>query len=189
MDDERIIDLYWQRNEDAINESNAKYGKYCHSVANNILCSNEDSEECVNDTWMRAWNAMPPTRPSVLRMFFAKITRNLSLNRLKARSAEKRIDGEITLVLDELDECIAGGANVEREFEQGELVKTINRFVDSLNKRDGDIFARRYFFNESVRDIAKRYGLTANHTSVILSRTRQKLRAVLESEGYIDGQI
>ncbi len=187
MDDERIIDLYWQRNEDAISESDAKYGKYCHSVANNILCNNEDSKECVNDTWMRAWNAMPPTRPTVLRMFFAKITRNLSLNRIIAKNAEKRFYGETMLVLDELDECIAGSSNVEREFEQSELIKTINRFVESLDTREGDIFARRYFFNESVKGIAKRYGLTANHTAVILSRTRKKLKETLIKEGYIDG--
>ena len=108
MEDSQIIELYWQKNADAISETSNKYGSYCFTIADHILHSLEDSEECVNDTWLHAWNAMPPQRPNILRMFLAKITRSLSVNRFRARSAEKRGGGEIILVLDELADCLAG---------------------------------------------------------------------------------
>lgn len=106
MDDKQIIELYWQRNEDAIHETSLKYGSYCYSIAHNILSNNEDSEECVNDTWLKAWNSIPPQRPVHLKMFLAKITRNLSFDKYKAGKAAKRGNGEIAVVLDELSECL-----------------------------------------------------------------------------------
>ena len=114
MEDSRIVELYWQKNADAIKETDSKYGAYCFAIADNILHNKEDSEECVNDTWLNAWNAMPPQKPTKLQLFLAKITRNLSFNRFNARSAEKRGGGEIVLVLDELAECLAGESDVER---------------------------------------------------------------------------
>lgn len=185
MEDSQIIELYWQKNADAISETSSKYGAYCYTIADNILHSIEDSEECVNDTWLHAWNAMPPQKPNVLRMFLAKITRSLSVNRFKARSAEKRGGGEINLVLDELADCLAGGTNVEAEYEVKELEQCIRRFVRGLPERDGNVFVRRYFFTEPVAAIAKRYGLTESNVTVILSRTRKKLRLKLAKEGYL----
>lgn len=185
MEDSQIIELYWQKNADAISETSSKYGAYCYTIADNILHSIEDSEECVNDTWLHAWNAMPPQKPNVLRMFLAKITRSLSVNRFKARSAEKRGGGEINFVLDELADCLAGETNVEAEYEVKELEQCIRRFVRGLPERDGNVFVRRYFFTEPVAAIAGRYGLTESNVTVILSRTRKKLKVKLAKEGYL----
>lgn len=184
MEDSQIIELYWQKNTDAISESANKYGAYCFTIADNILHNTEDSEECVNDTWLHAWNAMPPRRPNVLRMFLARITRNLSLDRFYARNAEKRGGGEIFLVLDELAECLASRASVETAYEGKELVQCIRHFVRELPERDGNVFVRRYFFTEPITAIADRYGLTENNVMVILSRTRKKLKLELMKEGY-----
>lgn len=185
MEDSQIVELYWQKNADAITETANKYGSYCFAIAENILHNPEDSEECVNDTWLHAWNAIPPQRPDVLRMFLAKITRNLSFDRFNARNAEKRGGGEIMLVLDELAECLAGGTNVEAAYEGKELEQCIQCFVRSLSERDGNVFLRRYFFTEPVAVIAERYGLTENHVMVILNRTRKKLKLELMKEGYL----
>lgn len=186
MEDIRIVELYWQKNEDAIKESNGKYGAYCFAIANNILHNKEDSEECVNDTWLNAWNAIPPQKPTKLQMFLAKITRNLSFNRFNARFAEKRGGGEIILVLDELAECLASESDVESECEAKELGRCIQMFVRSLPERDGNVFVRRYFFTEPVAEIAKRYSITDNNVMVILSRTRKKLKIHLIKERFFD---
>ena len=184
MEDNQIVELYFQRNADAIKETDSKYGSYCFAIADNILHNREDSEECVNDTWLGAWNAMPPQRPNMLRMFLAKITRNLSFNRFNARSAEKRGGGEIHLVLDELAECIANESDTENEYLAKELEQCIKLFVRELPEREGNVFVRRYFFTEPVSTIAKRYSMTDNNVMVTLSRTRKKLKAHLEKEGY-----
>lgn len=185
MEDSQIVELYWQKNTEAISETADKYGAYCFTVADNILHSAEDSEECVNDTWLHAWNAMPPQKPDVLRMFLAKITRNLSFNRFNARNMEKRGGGEIVLVLDELSECLASEADVEATYEATELEQCIRCFVRSLPERDRNVFVRRYFFTEPTSTIAERYGLTANNIAVILSRVRKKLKLELAKEGYL----
>lgn len=184
MEDRQIVELYWQKNPDAISETAGKYGAYCFAIADNILHSAEDSEECVNDTWLHAWNAIPPQRPRVLRLFLARITRNLSFDRFSARTAEKRGGGEIALILDELGECLSGGTDAESVCEAKELRQCVRRFVEELPERDGNVLVRRYFFSEPVADIARRYGLTEDHVAVILSRTRRKLRAHLLKEGY-----
>lgn len=184
MEDTQIINLYRQRDPDAVSETANKYGTYCFAISDNILHNAEDAEECVNDTWLHAWNAIPPQRPAVLRMFLAKITRNLSFDLFNARKAEKRGGGEIDLVLDELGECIGGGTDTEAEYEAKELRQCIQRFVRMLPKRDGNVLVRRYFFAEPVADIARRYGLSENNVTVILSRTRKKLKAHLLREGY-----
>ncbi len=186
MEDSQIIRLYWQRNTDAIKETDRKYGAYCFAIANNILRSAQDSEECVNDTWLSVWDAVPPQKPKVFRMFLAKITRNLSINRYCSRGAQKRGGGETALVLEELRECISDKTDVAGEYEAKELGKAISAFAGSLPARECSIFLRRYFFTESVAQIAKRYGITENNTSVILSRTRSKLKAHLIREGFIN---
>lgn len=185
MDDEQIIDLYWQRQEAAISESDRKYGTYCRTVADHILCSREDTEECVSDTWLHAWNAMPPQRPNFLRAFFAGLTRNLALDRFRASHAQKRGGGEAELILDELEECVAGSQDTEAAVLAKELEEAVNRFVKSLPEREGNIFIRRYFFAEPVKAIAARYRMTPNNATVILRRTREKLREALEKEGLL----
>ena len=185
MEDSRIVELYWQRDPDAIRETSSKYGAYCFAIADNILSSREDAEECVNDTWLNTWNAIPPRRPEKLQIFLAKVTRNLSFNRLSTRTAGKRGGGEIDLILDELAECLAGESDVESIYEAKELGQCIRLFARALPERDGNVFVRRYFFTEPASVIAKRYGLTENNVMVILSRTRKKLKAHLIMEGYI----
>ena len=187
MEDSRIVELYWQKNADAIKETDSKYGAYCFSIAENILHSKEDAEECVNDTWLKTWNAIPPQKPNKLQLFLAKITRNLSFNRYKAKAAEKRGGGEMPIVLDELAECVAGDATVEQSYAAKELERCIGAFVRTLPEREGNVFVRRYFFTESVSQIAKLYGLTENHVMVILSRTRKKLKTQLIKEGFFGG--
>lgn len=186
MEDGQIIELYWQKNPDAISETADKYGTYCFKIADSILHNIEDSEECVNDTWLHAWNAIPPKRPSVLRLFLAKIARNLAFDRFSALNAEKRGGTELVLVLDELAECLGGGTDTESAYETKELGECIRRFVRALPEKNGNVFVRRYFFAESVADIAKRYGLSEGNVMVILSRTRKKLKDHLQTEGYYE---
>ena len=200
MEDAAIIELYWARNEKAIRETDTKYGSYCRAIAHRIVKSTEDTEECVNDTYLHTWNAIPPARPDVLKLYLARIVRNLSFNRYKASHAAKRGGGEIGAALDELSECVAaagssgavaleaaGGANISPQEEgviASELQGCINAFVKSLPERDGNMFLHRYFFTESIGEIARRYGLTENNVSVILNRTRKKLKEHLATQGY-----
>ena len=184
MEDIEIIKLYNSRNEKAIAESDKKYGAYCLAVANNILFNNEDSRECVNDTWLHTWNIIPPQYPERLKMFFAKITRNLSINKLKSRNSKMRGEGELALALDELEECIPGGSSVESSVDEKLLAECINAFLSELPKRDRQLFLRRYFFTESVSEIALRFEMSENAVSVSLYRTRAKLKIFLEKEGF-----
>ena len=186
MEDSWIVELYWKKNSDAILASEEKYGSYCCAIAENILHNREDAEECVNDTWLHAWNAIPPQRPQSLKLFLARITRNLSFNRWKAQSAEKRGGHETALVLDELAECLESETDVESEVLFRELRVCIRDFVRSLPEREGNVFARRYFFLDSVSSIAKRYGMTENNVMVVLSHARKKLKKHLSKEGYFD---
>ena len=187
MEDSQIIALYWDRDGDAIRKTEETYGGYCLTVANNILHNTEDAEECVNDTWFHAWNAIPPQRPKRLKFFLARITRNLALDRWHAMTAEKRGGCGIAPVLEELAECADPSSNPEDELDAKELSDAIRKFVRTLPEREGNLFIRRYFFTESVRQIAERYGLTDNHVMVLLSRTRKKLKAYLTKEGFLNG--
>ena len=186
MDDIKIIELYWQRDPTAIELTNDKYGGYCFAIANNILGCHEDSEECVNDTWLGAWNGMPPHRPNLLRMFLAKLTRSIAFNRYKSGHARRRGGGQIDLVLDELAECLTSESSAEEYALANELGEFIRQFVRELPTREGDIFARRYFFTEPTKTIAARYHISEDNTLVILSRVRKKLRESLIKEGLID---
>lgn len=184
MQDEKIVQLYWDRDEQAIRETADKYGTYCEAVAWNILRDREDSQECVNDTWLRTWNAIPPQRPRKLRMFLAKITRNLAFDKYKANNAVKR-GGEMERVLYELAECTAGGTSLEDTAIASELADAVNRFVRALPERERNVFARRYFFAETMVEIGQRYGLSGKNVTVILTRTRKKLREYLKKGGYL----
>ena len=182
MEDQKIIELYLNRKETAIEKTSEKYGQYCFSIANNVLHSKEDSEECVNDTWMKTWNSIPPTIPTYLRVFLGKITRNLSFDKYRFLHSEKRGSGEIGLVLDELEEVIAGRNSVEALYEQKELIEAINTYLHTLSERDCNVFIRRYFFAEDAKTIAQRYDLKESNVQMILSRTRKKLQQHLKEE-------
>lgn len=182
MEDLRIIELYNQRNEKAIEETSAKYGAYCFSIANNILSDARDSEECVNDTWMKAWNTIPPQKPNSLKLFLAKITRNLSIDRYRSAGRQKR-RGEITAALEEISSFVPS-EDVTDEMERQEFTRVLNSFLESLAPRDCSVFVRRYFFVEEVGVIAAKYGLSEGNVFKILSRTRGKLKDYLEKEGY-----
>ena len=185
MDDGQIIDLYWERSEKAIKETAKKYGKYCSYIAYNILHNYEDCEECVNDTYMKAWNAMPPQRPNRLRTFLGKITRNLALNRYEKCSAQKRGTGQIPLVLEELQECIPEPGHGERILDDMALAEAINKFLAGLPGETREIFVRRYWYLSQVKEIASEYAVSESKVKMILMRTRNRLKEALEKEGII----
>ncbi len=184
MEDSQIVQLYWDRNEQALSESSLKYGAYLTSVSKNILSNAEDAEECVNDTWLRAWNSMPPARPSFLSTFLAKITRNLSFDRWRALNRKKRGSGEIDLVLSELKDCVSGQDDPEKTLEMKELTSEINRFLSLLSDEKRLIFILRYWYVMGVSEIASRTGRSENSTSVTLSRIRFKLKDYLKERGF-----
>ena len=183
MEDKQIVDLFWARSENAISETANKYGKYCHYIAYNILHNNEDSEECVNDTYMNAWRSMPSHRPNRLSTFLGKITRNLSLNKWEKLSAEKRGAGQTSLILDELSECIPAEQDAVNTVENMVIRDVLDRFLDELPAETRKIFVRRYFYMSPVKEIADEYGLSESKVTVTLFRTRGKLKSVLEKEG------
>lgn len=184
MEDEEILDLYFARDEQAVAETDRKYGPYCFSLANSILNNLQDAEETVNDTYLHTWKAIPPKRPRYFQIFLAKITRNLAFSRYRSLSACKRGGGEVTLVLEELEQCIPSPSQVEDTLNARELTRTIRSFLDSLSPREQDIFLRRYFFVEESEAIARRYGMKPATVLRNLSRTREKLRKYLAKEGY-----
>ena len=183
MEDSKIIDLYWARKEQALAETDTKYGSYCRTIARNILRNFEDTEECVSDTWLHAWNSMPPQRPGILSAFLGRITRNLSFDRCKYQQAAKRGGGAPPLALDELGECIPSAQRVEYALEQKELAAAIDRFLRTLPEKDCNLFLRRYWYVDSISVIADRYGMKENTVKSILFRTREKLRKFLGEEG------
>lgn len=185
MEDSRIVDLYWQRSADAIAETHTKYGRYCHAIARNILGSDQDAEECVNDTWLSAWNAMPVHRPERLGPFVGKITRALACNRYNALRAEKRGGGQMPLLLEELGDCVPASPSAAQAVEDRELERALDRFLHTLPEQSCNIFLRRYWFAESLTDIAARYSLNQNTVKTSLFRSREKLRKYLEKEGII----
>lgn len=185
MEDSRIIDLYFQRSEDAICQTDAKYGNYCFSIARNILSDTEDAKEAVNDTYWGAWNAIPPHVPKRLAAFLGKITRRISLNKWQASRAAKRGGGEVDLALEELSVCIPSRLDVEQELEGAELARILNAFVRGLPDTERRVFIRRYWYLESVETIAERFGFSKSKVKSMLFRIRNKLRKELEKEGII----
>lgn len=185
MDDSRIVELYWNRSEQAIGETDQKYGKYCYRIAYNILASKEDSEETVSDTYMTAWNTIPPRRPSVLATFLGKITRRLSIDRWRTRSAYKRGGGQMALALEELEDCIASPESVEQTYAKKELLAAYKRFVERLPVTERRVFLLRYWYLDSIGDIAQKYGFSESKVKSMLHRTRQKLNRCLAEEGLL----
>lgn len=181
MEDLDIIRLYWQRDERAVTETEQKYGAYCRSISYHILKNRQDAEECVNDTWVRAWTVIPPQRPFALGAFLGKITRNLSLNHYRRSHAQCRGGGMVPLLLDELRDCTAEGP--EQLMEAAELGRLLDRFLRQLPQKDCCIFMRRYWYMDSLEEIAHQYHLTLGSIKSSLYRSRQKLKAYLEQEG------
>ena len=184
MEDIEIIDLYWARSEAAIAESAKKYGRYCKSIANNILSSDEDSEECVNDTWMGAWKSMPDQRPSRLAVFLGKIARNIALNKLDHRKAKKR-NSEFDLILSELGDCVRDPEDVESRSDEAETARAVSAFLRTVDADSRGVFLRRYWYADPVADIAKRFGMSEAKVKSMLFRLRNKLREHLMGEGII----
>lgn len=184
MDDKAIIGLYFDRSENAISETAVKYGGYCYSIAYQILSDPEDSEESVNDTYLAAWNTIPPRHPSVLSTFLGKLTRYISLDRWKARSRVKRGGGEVPLALEELEECIAEGESAEQTYERKELLRCVNHFLDALPETERIVFVCRYWYLDPIETITAKLGFSESKVKSMLHRTRQKLRKELEKEGF-----
>lgn len=185
MEDSQIVSLYWERNEQALAETAAKYGNYCFCIAYSILSSREDADESVNDTYLGAWERIPPHKPGVLSAFLGKLTRRISLNKWRNRTRQKRGGGEVALALDELCECIPSGEDVARQTEQKELNRAITAFLNGLPQTERDVFVCRYWYLADIRKISTAFGFTESKVKSMLHRTRIKLRTHLKEEELV----
>ncbi len=183
MEDSQIIELYHERQETAISETADKYGRYCHYIAKNILENEQDSEECVNDTYLRAWNTMPPHRPNRLSTFLGKITRNIAIDKYKYYNREKRGGGQTMLALEELNECLPTERDTEQAISDKMLVEALNAFLADLPSQKRQMFVRRYWYLSPISEIAKDFAMSESNAKVTLLRTREKLKLFLEKEG------
>ena len=188
MEDSGILDLYWDRDERAISETDAKYGRFCYTVAYNILRDGADAEESVNDTYLAAWNAMPPHRPNVLRTFIGKLARRISISRWRHKSAEKRGGSEAELALEELSWCVPDGSRIDERIALSELSAAIDAFLREQPETQRKVFVCRYWYCESVEEIARRFGFSKGKVKSMLFRLREKLASRLSEEGLIDGR-
>ena len=184
MDDKSIVELYWQRNEEAITQTAERYEFYLRSIAFRILGDPSDAEECVNDTYNAAWNSIPPHKPAVLSTYLGKLTRRISLKVLRSRSTQKRGSNEVALSLDELTECIPVGSRLDEAIEIKELVASINSFLASLPVIERRVFILRYWHAMPIVSICKQLGHSKGKVESMLHRTRAKLKRQLEKEGY-----
>ena len=182
MDDKQIIELYFERNEQAIKETQNKYGAFCHRMAMNILGIHEDAEECVNDTYYSVWKQIPPTVPEVFKVYLGRITRNLSISRFRAMRAKKRYSS-MEIMLSELNDCVPSSSNVEQTIEVMQLSDYISEWLDSLPEEDCALFVRRYWFGDEVQELAKKCGITAAKMAQRMLRLRKSLKAALEQKG------
>lgn len=185
MEDSGIVRLYFARSEQAIAETDRKYGPYCHRITYNILYNEEDAQECVSDTYLAAWNRIPPHKPAVLSAFLGKITRFLSIDRWRRKGSAKRGGGEIPLALSELEGCVSGGYDPEQAYIAREAAQALNRFLDTLPEMERNVFLRRYWYLDKVRDIGERYGFSESKVTAMLHRTREKLRERFRKEGLL----
>ena len=185
MDDEQIIRLFFERSEKAIDETAEKYGALCTKIAVNILGDSGESEEAVNDTWLRAWDTIPPTRPKSLGAYLSVLTRNISLDMYRKKKAAKRIDDSLLTTLDEVAQMLPCSLDIERLTEQRQLIERINTFLGKLPAGQRIIFVRRYFYLDSIKDISQRFGFTESSVTVTLTRLRKRLAAFLEKEDLL----
>ena len=182
--EDTILNLLHSRDESSIRQMENHYGPYCSRIARNILEDPEDVEEIISDTWLRAWNSIPPAKPDNLKLYLGRITRNLAFDRFRSQARKKRGGGETALVLEELYQCVASDANPEQEFERKQLAQVINRFVKTLPGNEQKVFLCRYWYMDSIRSISQRFGYSESKVKSMLFRTREKLREVLRKEGY-----
>lgn len=185
MRDEEIINLYWNRQEKAIYETDKKYGRYCNMITFNILQNSEEAKECVNDTYLKTWNNVPPQRPNILKVYIGKIARNLAINQYERKKAKKR-DYTLEIALEELNECIYSNNNVEKELDYNELVKTLNSFLSDLAKDKRKIFLERYWYLYSIREISYKNKTTESNIKIILLRIRNQLKDYLKEGGWYE---
>jgi RNA polymerase sigma-70 factor (ECF subfamily) len=185
IEDSKIVDLYWERSETAVGETTKKYSRYCHAISFNILQNHEDAEECVNDTCLNAWNAIPPKRPNCLATFLGKITRNLALDKFKKYTAEKRGRGQMELALSELDEILPSTTSIEQAIGEKEFVELLNSFLESLPKQKRMMFVQRYWYLLPVKTMAEQLSISESQVKSTLFRTRRELKSHLEREGVL----
>ena len=185
MDDSQILELYWERNPDAVLQTDRKYGLYCRQVSFNILRSREDAEECVNDSWLKAWHSIPPTKPRHLRAYLAKLTRNVSLDRWDQLQAQKRGGGRTALLLSELSDCIPAAGTVEQALEDRAISAAVSAWLRQQNPRNRVAFVRRYWYADSLTDIVQMTNMSYSSISVRLHRTKNKLKNLLAKEGVL----
>ncbi len=185
MEDEEIIELYFNRDENAVLETEKKYQSYLFAVANNILGNEEDAKESVNDTYMAAWNSIPPQKPDILIAFLAKITRNLSLKKFRSQTTQKRGSGEASVAFEELSELIPDTLDLDSQIEDKELAEIITKFLYSLPQNERKIFVCRYWYLDSISDISKNFGYSESKVKSKLYRTRKKLLSYLSKEGVL----
>ena len=184
MEDERIVALYWERSEDAIWQTQSKYDNYCMGIAGRILSNHEDARECVNDTYLAAWDAIPPQRPAVLSTFLGKLTRRISIDRWRALTADKRGGSAVTVALEELEMCIPGGTDPVKEVEAKELAEAISGFLRTLPYIQRKVFLMRYFEMADLTQIQEKFQISNSKAKSMLHRSRKKLKAYLQEEGY-----
>lgn len=185
MSDEEIINLYWERQEKAIYETDKKYGRYCNTIAFNILQNNEEAKECVNDTYFKTWNNIPPQRPNILKVYLEKIARNLAINQYERKKAKRR-DYTLEIALEELNECISSNNNVEKELDYNELVKALNIFLSKLSQDKRRIFLERYWYLYSIKDISSKNQISESNAKTILLRLRNELKNYLKEGGLYE---
>lgn len=183
LSDEQIIDLYFAREERAIAETDRKYCQYLYTVAYNILANEQDAEECLQDTYLRTWNAIPPERPKLFHAYLAKITRNVSLNRYKAAKRQKRVPGEVSVSLDELGECVSGEQELAHELRSKAIAQVISRYLEGVSDRRMYVFVARYFYSLTIPQIAKRLSCSTTLVNKELAEIRRELRKCLDKEG------
>ena len=183
MEDREIIELFWARDERAVEEASQKYGRYCQAIAGNILGNEQDAVECVNDTWLHAWNSIPPHRPENLKAFLGRLARCISLNRWRDGHSQKRGGGQIELAYEELSECIPDGGQADEAFREKELVQAIDRFLAALPETERRLFVRRYWYGDGIGDLAELLHTSKHTVSVRLSRMRKALKKHLIEKG------
>lgn len=185
MDDTRIIALFFSRDENAIVQSDVKYGQYCRSISYNILNDHQDAEECTNDTYLQAWNTIPPTKPENLKAYLGRIVRNVSLNKFKAKKTQKRKSNEFSAAYDELENVLSSGQSIDKFIDEMHLKDLIETFLDKQTKENRKIFLARYWYFESITEISTKLGVSESKTKMSLLRMRNSLRNFLEQEGVI----
>ncbi len=183
MEDGKIIELYWRRSQEAIVESQKKYENYCMKIAMNVLSNREDARECVNDVWLAAWDKIPPNRPEILSAFLGKIARRISIDCYRRQTAAKRGGNEMTLALEELEECLVARDTVEELIEKKELERSLNEFIHELDEEKQDMFVRRYWYLDSMKQIARRHKCSESKVRTTLFRCRKQLQEKMQEEG------